>query len=64
MNNKLGENVHSLNCIPVLSKLICILTNFVYHKGSPDVTILDKVKDTPVAKAQEGADTPSASLAM
>ena len=28
-NNKWGENVNSLNCIPVLSKLICIFANFV-----------------------------------
>ena len=50
-----GENVNSLNSIPVLSKLIRILANFVYSQGSPDVAILDKVKETPLAKAQEGA---------
>ena len=53
-NNKWGENVNSLNCIPVLSKLICIFANFVYSEGSPDVAVFDKVKETPLAGAQEG----------
>jgi hypothetical protein len=54
VNKFADHHAHSLNCIPVLSKLICILTNFIYREGSPDVAVLDKVKDTPVAKAQEG----------